>query len=190
MNINRYICLILQNMTIDNSDINDLSTLLSPDFSSESQSLKSKKQKALEWGRPGHLTPTEVSIFTQFRNEVNKRNGEFQNTVYSFTETEGEAYTLTRWLRARKYNLQDTITMVEQATVCRSIPRQYNYYPDPTGALGCPPEIYLDQYPQVYSGFSKIGCPVFYSKPGQLDTDAIECVTTLDGILNYHWHVM
>lgn len=164
-------------------------TLLSPDSDSQ-ESLKSKKQKAMEWGRPGHLTPHEVAIFSQFRTEVNKRSGEFKNTVYSFTQTEGEAYTLTRWLRARKYNLADTIAMVEQATQCRSQPRQFDYYPDPHKALGCPPEIYLDQYPQVYSGFSKIGCPVFYSKPGQLDTDAIECVTTLDGILKYHWHVM
>ena len=156
----------------------------------ESESLKSKKQKAIEWGRPGHLTPTEVQIFSQFRDEVNKRGGEFRNTVYSFTEEEGEAYTLTRWLRARKYNLQDTITMVEQATECRVQPRQFDYYPNPEEALGCPPEIFVNQYPQLYSGFSKMGCPVYYSKPGQLEIDGVECITTLDGILKYHWHVM
>lgn len=156
----------------------------------ETEMKKSKKQKAIEWGRPGHLTKEEVEIFIKFRDEVNKRGGEFLNTVYSFTFTEGEAYTLTRWLRARKYNLTDTITMVEEATECRSSPRTYDYYPDPTTALGCPPNLYLHQYPQLYSGFSKIGCPVFYSKPGQLDIDGLECVTSLNGILKYHWHVM
>ena len=80
--------------------------------------------------------------------------------------------------------------MVEEATECRSSPRTHNYYPDPTSALGCPPELYLHQYPQLYSGFSKIGCPVFYSKPGQLDIDGLECLTSLKGILKYHWHVM
>lgn len=28
--------------------------------------LKSKKQKAIEWGRPGHLTQTEVEIFVSY----------------------------------------------------------------------------------------------------------------------------
>jgi len=36
----------------------------------------------------------------------------------------------------------------------------------------------------------KNGCPIFISKPGVLNIDAIECVTSLDAIINYHWHVM
>ena len=234
---------------------------------------KSKKQRAIEWGRPGHLTQEEVDIFVsgvdivqcivymfvsikfdlhgiltfffhlfklmfvletfipsstflsnththtqthyqyqyqyqyqtmqshkhniiqyhtkaKFRQEVNKRGGEFHNTIYSFSHAETEAYTLTRWLRARKYNLADTISMVEQATLVRSKPRQQDYYPNPQSALGCNPQIFMYQYPQLYSGFSKIGCPVFYSKPGLLEVDGVECITTLEGILKYHWHVM
>jgi hypothetical protein len=80
--------------------------------------------------------------------------------------------------------------MVEEATAERSVPREAGYYPDPEAALGVDPSIFISQYPQLYSGFSKDGCPVFYSKPGILNIDGIECITTLDGILKFHWHVM
>jgi len=126
----------------------------------------------------------------KFRDEIENRGGEFKNTIFSFTEKEGEVYTLTRWLRARKFKYDDVITMVEEAIECRSEARHEKYYPDPVAALGVDPAIYIDQYPQLYSGFAKNGCPVYFSKPGVLNIDAIECVTSLSGILNYHWHVM
>jgi len=31
---------------------------------------------------------------------------------------------------------------------------------------------------------------VFYSKPGRLNIDGMECTITLKGMLDYHWHVM
>lgn len=165
-----------------------LEELLEPPTNSPSK--KNKKDKAMEWGRPGHLTKEELDVYISFRQEVETRGGEFKNTVYSFTEIEGEAFTLTRWLRARKYNLADTIRMVEEATAERSVPREAGYYPVPEEALGVDPSIFISQYPQLYTGFSKDGCPVFYSKPGILNIDGIECITTLDGILKFHWHVM
>lgn len=151
---------------------------------------KNKKDKALEWGFPGHLTQEELSTFVKFQKEVESRGGEFKNTVYSFTDVEGEAYTLTRWLRARKYNLKDTVDMVCEATECRNDPRKHDYYPDGTEALGVDPSIFLALYPQLYTGFSKTGCPVFYSKPGVINIDGIECITNIGGIIKYHWHVM
>eukprot|EP00555_Chaetoceros_dichaeta_P003209 CAMPEP_0198249898 /NCGR_PEP_ID=MMETSP1447-20131203/1271_1 /TAXON_ID=420782 /ORGANISM="Chaetoceros dichaeta, Strain CCMP1751" /LENGTH=431 /DNA_ID=CAMNT_0043934631 /DNA_START=128 /DNA_END=1420 /DNA_ORIENTATION=+ len=149
-----------------------------------------KKDAIKNWGFPGHLTKEEGDVYVQFRTEIATRGGEFQNTVYSFTHEEGEAYCLTRWLRARKYILSDVLTMVEQATECRAAPRAEGYYPEPHAALGVDPAVYLSQYPQLYSGFSKEGCPVFYSKPGRLNIDGMECTITTKGMLDYHWHVM
>ncbi len=126
----------------------------------------------------------------KFRDWLEKQSQDVKNTVYSFTETEGEIYTLTRWLRARKYDYNDTTKMVIEATACREEARKADYYPDPYEALGVDPSVYISQYPQLYTGFSKDGCPVFYSKPGVLNIDGVECITTLSGILNYHWHVM
>jgi hypothetical protein len=64
-----------------------------------------------------------------FQKEVSNRGGEFRDTVYCFGEEEGESYTLCRWLRARKFDLAETIKMVEEATVVRNEPKQSNFYP-------------------------------------------------------------
>ena len=80
--------------------------------------------------------------------------------------------------------------MVEGATKERSEPSSDDFYPNPEEALGVDPTILNSQYPQLYSGFSKSGCPVFYSKVGKLNIDGIECITTFNGMLKYHWHVM
>jgi len=56
-----------------------------------------------------------------------KRGGDFRETVYCFGEEEGETYTLCRWLRARKFDLAETIKMVEEATVVRSEPALSSY---------------------------------------------------------------
>lgn len=80
--------------------------------------------------------------------------------------------------------------MVEEATQVRSSAREHDFYPDPVEALGCDPSVFMAQYPQLYHGHAKNGCPVFISKPGVLNVDGMECITTLDGILKFHWYVM
>ena len=80
--------------------------------------------------------------------------------------------------------------MVTEATDERAEARKEDYYPQPEEALGVDPAIFISQYPQLYAGFSKTGCPVFYSKPGRLNIDGVECIATLQGILKFHWHVM
>lgn len=146
--------------------------------------------KPEDWGFPGELTKEYVEVYTKFRDEVEKRGGEFKKTVYSFGEEEGEAFCLCRWLRARKFVYDDVIKMVEGATECRKEAREQDFYPDPITALGVDPSVYVSLYPQLYSGNAKNGCPIFISKPGILNVDGMECITTLDGILKFHWHVM
>jgi len=167
----------------DSSSISDLSA-------SKKGKKKAKKKSIADWGFPGHLTKEEGNIYVKFRDEINKRGGEIKNTVYSFSEEEGEAYCLTRWLRARKYSYADTIAMVEEATEHRSEPRSHDYFPDATSTLGVDPSVFISQYPQLYSGFSKDGCPVFYSQTGKINITGIECITTVKSILDYHWHIM
>jgi len=144
----------------------------------------------LDWGRPGKLTNDEVAVFSKFRDEVEKRGGDFRETVYCFGEEEGEAYALCRWLRARKFVYEDVIKMVEEAVECRSLPKKSNFHPDPKAALGVDPHIYIAQYPQFYYGNGKNGCPLYISKPGRLNINALECLTTFPNIFKYHWYVM
>ena len=80
--------------------------------------------------------------------------------------------------------------MVSEATEVRAEPRGVDYYPNAHDVLGVDPSIFVSQYPQLYAGVSKTGVPVFYSKTGVLNINGIECITTLEGILKFHWHVM
>lgn len=153
---------------------------------------KDKKKKDLDqlmlWGQPGHLTEEEADIYVNFKSEVEGRDKDFKDSVYSFGVVEGEVYAYCRWLRARKYVLEDTIKMIEEATVCRTEPKIANFYPDPAQAIGCDISHYISQYPQLYSGYAKNGAPVFISKPGVLNVDAVECVTNMDNAVKYHWY--
>jgi hypothetical protein len=80
--------------------------------------------------------------------------------------------------------------MVEEATAARAEAKSFDFYTDPKQALGCDMSVYFVQYPQVYSGMAKNGCPIFISKPGVLNVDAVELVTTILGIVKFHWHIM
>jgi len=142
------------------------------------------------WGRPGYLTQIQVTVYFKFKEVVNLRGGDFKDTIYSFGIEEGEVYALTRWLRARKYDFDDVMQMVEEATKSEVEPKSANFYPDPAVALGCPEAVYNAQYPQLYSGYAKNGSPVFFSKVGVINISAIECVTTIPDIVKYHWYVM
>lgn len=151
---------------------------------------KSVDEDPMLWGVPGHMTKEEASIFMELKAEVEKRGGDFRDTVYSFGEVEGEAYAMGRWLRARKYVIVDVIKMIEEATEVRKSAKAVNFYPNAVDALGVDKSLFFAQYPQIYSGFTKRGVPVFFSKPGVLNVDGMECITTLDGILKFHWHIM
>jgi len=80
--------------------------------------------------------------------------------------------------------------MVDEAVEMRRLPSQHDFYPDPKTALGVEPSVYIAQYPQLYCGQSKDGFPLFISKPGVLNVSGLECITTMEGILRYHWYAM
>jgi len=145
-----------------------------------------------QWGFPGHLNKSELNVFNKFRNEVHRRGGSFCDTVLCFGDAEDESYALCRWLRARKFNFQNVIKMVEEATTLRAKASLHNFYPNPSDGLGNKVEksIYLAQYPQIYTGYSKDGYPVLFSKPGVLNINGLESITNLDGIFNFHWYSM
>jgi len=142
------------------------------------------------WGVPGHLTKDETETYFEFKAEVEKRGGEFRETVFCFGEEEGECWALCRWLRARKFVYDEVIKMVEQATETRKDAKAKDFYPNPVDALGVDSSLFFALYPQLYTGSAKSGVPLFISKPGILNVDGMECITTLDGIIKFHWHIM
>lgn len=99
-------------------------------------------------------------------------------------------WALLRWCRARKFVYDDIIKMVEEATECRKEAKTMDFYRDPKEALGCDMALYMAQFPQVYSGYAKNGVPLFFSKPAKMNVDALDAVTTLMGIIKFHWFYM
>jgi len=150
------------------------------------------RKDSTNWGYPGYLVQSEFDVYEKLEDELKKRNDdELNETVYrSFGEFEDRHYALCRWLRARKFILNDTITMIEEATEMRRVPKRLDFFPTACDALGCRKSVYLKQYPQVCVGHCKSGHPVYFSKPGELCVNGLECVTTIQGVLNYHWHDM
>lgn len=150
------------------------------------------KSDPMLWGRAGHLTEEQADIYQKFKDEIAARdsNPDFAATIYSFGEEEGEVWALLRWCRARKFVYDDIITMVDQAMECRAEAKKEDFYLDPKLALGCDMALYMKQFPQVYSGYDKNGIPLFFSKPAKMNIDALEAITTLQGIIKFHWHYM
>jgi hypothetical protein len=136
------------------------------------------------------LTSQEADTYAKFFHAIEQSGDEFRSTVYCFGEEEGEVWAMCRWLRARKFVYEDVIAMIQEATKVRQEAKAMDFYPNPVDALGCDAGLFFAQYPQLYYGYSKKGVPFFYSKPGLLNVDGIEQITTLDGIIKFHWYVM
>lgn len=142
------------------------------------------------WAQVGHLTEAEYHVYLEFKEWIFTQPRHFITTVFHYGLPEPMEYGLCRWLRARKFKIQDVKTMVAEAADISKDAREDGFYPDAQKALGAPAPVFLTQYPQLYCGCAKNGCPIFISKPGMLNVQGMECMTTLNGIIRYHWHAM
>ena len=158
-----------------------------------------------DWGFPGFLTEKEYDTLIKFQSWIEREGetstgrhasaGAIVDAIFSFGPQEDYFHALCRWLRARKYNLADTIDMVKEAVAERTegeeAPANLNFYPSAKEALGVEESIYKTQYPQVFSGATtKDGKLLFFSKPGRVNIHGLEVVSTPDGVNRYQWNVM
>ena len=152
------------------------------------------KKDPTMWGMPGHLTMEEANVYLQLKAELDKRgHGDFRDTIFGFGEEEGEVYALCRYLRHSKFVYEHTIDCIEQGIQIRQEAKQANFYPilNTSNVLNCDPILYYLQFPQLYTGtLDKSGIPIFISKPGQMNVDGIDLLTTYDGIIKLHWNLM
>lgn len=160
-----------------------------------------------DWGFPCFLAADEYAALVQFQSWVEgevetsiadnipARGKAIVDAIFSFGPQEDYFHALCRWLRARKYNLADTIDMVKEAVAERTVgedaPANHNFYPSAKEALGVEESIYKTQYPQVFSGATTMdGKVLFFSKPGRVNIHGLELVSTPDGVNRYQWNVM
>ena len=149
-------------------------------------------------GYPGELTEHEVDACLQFRRRLEEKAGSaddangrhYREIVDAFHSVEEEPYALCRFLRARKFDVDAVMDMVEQGVEIWKEGKSHNFFPDANVAVGNPISVLRTQYPVVYSGIAKNGCAVSYFKAGQISVEGVECVTTLEKLTNLGWHQM
>jgi hypothetical protein len=155
-----------------------------------SRAKESTKVDHANWGFPDYLTPTEQGIFDQFSKQVEKHKDEWMDTIFCFGHNEWEEYAYCRWLRARKFSLEATIAMIQEASSLRIEAKKHGFYPDPKDALGVEESIFKTQYPQLFYSHAKNGCPLYITRPGSINMKGLQCVTTIDNMNKYQWHCM
>ena len=80
---------------------------------------------------------------------------------------------------------------VAERTEGENAPIHHNFYPSAKEALGVEEDIYTSQYPQLFSGkTTKDGKVLFFSKPGRVNINCLELVSTPAGVNKYQWSVM
>jgi len=149
-------------------------------------------------GYPGELTEDEVDACLRFRKKLEEKaksaddskGRHYREIVDAFHSVEEEPYALCRFLRARKFDVDAVMDMVGQGVDIWQKGKKHNFFPDANVAVGNPISVLRTQYPVVYSGIAKNGCPVNYFKAGQISVEGMECVTTLEKLINLGWHQM
>lgn len=140
-------------------------------------------------GYPGNLTPEELEATLEFRRLL-KEDPDKREVVEVFVPsgTEDEPSALCRFLRARNFNTEETLVMIQESLEAFQHFKRHDFYPTIEEAVGCPGSVLMTQYPYFFSGNAKNGCPLNYQMIGRVKMEGIACVTELDYIQNYVMH--
>ena len=110
----------------------------------------------------------------------------------------GEAFALCRFLRARDFNVDEVLAMLEEngAPEIWKKAKEQNFYRDNLKELynGCPVSVLMTLFPIVVSGIAKNGAVMFYLKPSfgsGMDINGLECVIeNLSDLIPYLWDLL
>mmetsp|Transcript_12725 Transcript_12725/g.16724 ORF Transcript_12725/g.16724 Transcript_12725/m.16724 type:complete len:401 (+) Transcript_12725:139-1341(+) len=135
------------------------------------------------WGLPDHLTTDQTEKLQDLKNRVSE--ADLQQIKF---DVESQDSALCRYLRARKFDVDASFEMIENCRNRRLEDGVSECVQDgPSACLKCPAEVYKCFNPEWYVGFDKAHRLVSIQKPGLLNTAAIDCLTTTENILRYHW---
>ena len=150
--------------------------------------LKMPDVRVRERGFPGELDESELESVKRFRSELSARDPIYGEIVRAFSDVEEEAYALCRWLRARKFDVDKVFELLDQARPKFEVARARNFYPDFEAALGFPRSVFLSQYPAIFAGNARNGCPVMYLRTGLICPDGIKSLVCFDVVDRFFWN--
>lgn len=141
-----------------------------------------------EPGFPGELTEEELEAVKLFQSELQTRDQIYNQIVRSFSSVEKEAYALCRFLRARKFDVEKVFELLDEAREFYVEALADDFYPDLEAALGFPRSVFLSQYPAIFNGNAKNGCPVMYLRAGMIQPEGIKCLVPVEKISKFFWN--
>lgn len=140
----------------------------------------------LDRGHPGHLTPAETEALEAVRAAATTE--QLDQLKY---EVEGYDSVLCRYLRARKFDVAATVTMINESFARRQQDKPWEAVAaGPSGCLDCPEIAFKRVYPHHFRGFDKLGRPVLYDQVGRLNVEALLMLTDIHHMVRYHWFTM
>mmetsp|Transcript_14976 Transcript_14976/g.31756 ORF Transcript_14976/g.31756 Transcript_14976/m.31756 type:complete len:340 (+) Transcript_14976:244-1263(+) len=147
-----------------------------------------KEAEVMTKGFPGGLTETELEAVMRFRSELKTRDPIYGQIVRALSAVEKESYALCRWLRARKFDVDKVFELLDEARPHYNAARENDFYPELEKALGFSRPVFLSQYPAVYCGNARNGCPVMYMRAGLVQPDGINCLASIDNVGRFFWN--
>jgi len=143
-----------------------------------------------EKGFPGALTEEELESVKRFQSELKSRDPIYAEIVRSLSVVEKEAYSLCRFLRARKFDVDAVFELLDDAKPEYEKAKKHDFYPNLSESLGFSRDVFLSQYPEVYCGNARNGCPVVYMKLGCIQPDGIKCLLAVEDADQFFWNGM
>jgi len=137
-----------------------------------------------ETGYLSNLTDEQAQALAQLKRWYNN-----EGLVWEELNPYGlnEDHTLLRFLRARKFNLEATQTLINQNLDFRRENQVDEILKrDPEEILGCNFDELMACYPHWCYGHDKVGRPVMFKHYGKFETWNIKKSTTLEDVLTYH----
>ena len=155
------------------------------------QKLEAPRVRMAQRGYPGDLVKEELDMTLQFRRILREKDDpDYQAMVDALAPVEEEPYALCRFLRARQFRLEETMKMMDKDVVNWKIIEENDFYPTFEDAVGCPGSVFLTQFPVLFSGKAKNGCPLNYLMLGRARMEGVECVTNVDRVKCYTVHTI
>eukprot|EP00298_Acanthocystis_sp_HF-20_P016359 c21458_g3_i1.p1 GENE.c21458_g3_i1~~c21458_g3_i1.p1 ORF type:complete len:293 (-),score=101.58 c21458_g3_i1:59-937(-) len=152
-----------------------------------SSSNDESKTPRVRTGFVGTLTSEEEKVLQEFKELC--KNEEVDLSVYPIREYETIDHILLRFLRARNFNLQQALKMINDNVKWRKENNIMTITEEsPSNIYKCDSQKIAAILPALHPGFDKQGRPVLFKKMGAncvIDTLLEE--TTVENLIRYHW---